>query len=149
MSCFLQSTPSKGVLHTVITWGKEQHQHSHTYDTIINTRKTRGAWVAQLVKHGTLDFHSGHNLTVVTLSPTSPGFLHAEHGACFRFSLSLSLCFSPACTLSQKTKQKQANKNPKPRESSPLWVEQLEKPTCASGLSLQGLNEASTHPIFN
>ena len=32
-------------------------------------KKKGGAWVAQLVKHLTLDFHSGHDLRVVRSSP--------------------------------------------------------------------------------
>jgi len=47
-----------------------------------------GAWVAQLVKHPTLDFSSGQDLRVMRLQ--------AWLGVCLRFSLSLSFCPSPA-----------------------------------------------------
>ena len=47
-----------------------------------------GARVAQSVKRATLDFSSGHNLTVMRLSPISgPALVEA----CFRFSLSTPL----------------------------------------------------------
>ena len=60
-----------------------------------------GAWVAQLAKHLTLDFGSGHDLTAhefrlhVGLRADS-----SELGACFGFCVFLSLCPSPAHTLS-------------------------------------------------
>ena len=45
---------------------------------------SRGAWVAQSVKHLTLDFGLGHDLRVV-------GSSHPERGASLRFSLPLPL----------------------------------------------------------
>ena len=39
---------------------------------------SRGAWVAQLVKRPTLDFGSGHDLTVVQWSPMSGSVLNVE-----------------------------------------------------------------------
>ena len=38
----------------------------------------KGAWVAQLVKHPTLDFNSGHDLRVLGLSPVSGSRLSME-----------------------------------------------------------------------
>ena len=61
-----------------------------------------GSWVAQLVKHQSLDFGSGHDLTYGgELEPDME--LCAEHGVCLRFSA--SPCPSAphpahACTLS-------------------------------------------------
>ena len=46
----------------------------------------REAWVAQLVKHPTLDFGSGHDLRVCEME-SHTGFC-AERGACLRFSVS-------------------------------------------------------------
>ena len=37
-----------------------------------------GCWMAQLVKHSTLDFSSGHDLRVMGLSPTSDFALGME-----------------------------------------------------------------------
>ena len=50
-----------------------------------------GAWVAQLIKHPTLDFCSGHDLTVCEIEPCVGLCLHWQHGACLGFSLPLSL----------------------------------------------------------
>ena len=47
----------------------------------------RGAWVAELVKHLTLGFSSGHDLEVVRSSPTSGSALRGE--VRLRFSLSV------------------------------------------------------------
>ena len=49
-----------------------------------------GVWVAQSVKHLTLDFSSGCDLTVCGVKPHIG--LHAGHRACFL----LSLCPSPS-----------------------------------------------------
>ena len=38
----------------------------------------KGAWVAQLVKHLTLDFDSGHDLMIMRLSPMSDSALGVE-----------------------------------------------------------------------
>ena len=45
----------------------------------------RGTWVAQLVKHVTLDFGSGHDLMVCGIEPSL--WLCSECGACLGFSL--------------------------------------------------------------
>ena len=58
-----------------------------------------GTWVAQSVKHSTLDINSGHDLAVVRYSPTSGSALSVEP---VWDSLSPSLCPSPTCTLSQR-----------------------------------------------
>ena len=58
-----------------------------------------GAWMAQLVKHPTLDFGSGHDLRVCEIDPCIG--LYADSGACFGFFPSLSAtappCPSPSC----------------------------------------------------
>ena len=46
------------------------------------------SWVAQLVKHWTLDFGSGHDFRVMTSNPLMG--LQAQYGVCLIFSLSLS-----------------------------------------------------------
>ena len=51
--------------------------------------------MAQLVEHLTLDFGSGHDLTVHGFEPWVPA-LHWQHEACLGFSL----CSSPALSLS-------------------------------------------------
>jgi len=56
-----------------------------------------GAWVAESIKHMTLDFGSGCDLTSGS----------AQRRVCFGLSLPLSLCPSPpnpACALSQRNK---------------------------------------------
>ena len=55
--------------------------------------KTQGAWVAQSVKQPTLDFSSGHDLTVVRLSPVS-GILSLPLPQACRHACSLSLSLS-------------------------------------------------------
>ena len=61
----------------------------------------RGAWVAQMVKHGTLDFSSGHDLTVRGFEPCvglcADG---SEPGACFGICVSLSLPLPHSCSVS-------------------------------------------------
>ena len=59
----------------------------------------RGAWVAQSVKRLTLDFGSGHDLTVRGFKPCM-GLCADSAEACLGFSLSLSLCSSPTHSLS-------------------------------------------------
>ena len=51
-----------------------------------------GTWVAQLLKHLTLDFISGHDLTVVRWNPVSGSVLGMEPAWD-------ALCPSPACIL--------------------------------------------------
>ena len=55
-----------------------------------------GAWVAQSVKCPTLDFGSGHDLTVMGSSPMSGSVLAVP--AWDFLSLALSFCPSPTCT---------------------------------------------------
>ena len=57
-----------------------------------------GAWVVQSVERPTLDLGSGHDLTVHEIEP--------QVGAYLRFSLSLSLCPSPAHAFSLSQKKK-------------------------------------------
>nr|XP_060511482.1 uncharacterized protein LOC132692753 [Panthera onca] len=72
----------------------------------------RGAWVAQLVKHPTLDFGSGHDLAVREFEPRV-GLCadSSESEACFRFCVSLSLCSPPAHTLSLSLSLSKINKH--------------------------------------
>ena len=66
-----------------------------------------GTWVAQSVKSLTLDFSSGHDLTVHGIEPhMGPG-----NPAWDSLSPSLSLCNAPACTHAFSLKiNKQINK---------------------------------------
>ena len=52
---------------------------------------TRGAWVAQSVKRLTLDFRSGHDLTVCEFKPQIGLCAHSIEPACDSLSPSLSL----------------------------------------------------------
>ena len=73
---------------------------SHTLGSL-----DRGGWVAQLVKH--LIFGSGHDLAVHKFEPCF--WLCAdssEPGAFFGFCVQVSICPSPACTLSLSFKNK-------------------------------------------
>ena len=70
---------------------------SHIFFLFKTETKIRGIWVAQSVKHLTLDFSSGHGLAVMTLSPMSGSWLSIEP-ACD--SLLLSLCTHPQFSLS-------------------------------------------------
>ena len=56
-----QSTVRVGILEGVSWKGRSGRK--------IRKNIGKGAWVAQSVKHPTLDFSSGHDLTVVRLSP--------------------------------------------------------------------------------
>ena len=60
-------------------------------------RPPRGTWVAQSVKRPTLDFGSGHDLTVCEFKPRIGLCTHSEEPALD--PLSPSLCPSPACIL--------------------------------------------------
>ena len=60
----------------------------------------RGAWVAQSVKHPTLDFGSGHDLLVREFKPLDGLCTDSVKPAWNSLSLSLSLCPSPALSLS-------------------------------------------------
>ena len=67
----------------------------------IKNRMNRGTWVAQSVKRPTPDLSSGHDLTVREFEPCIRLCADSsESGACFGFCVSLSLCPSPAHTLS-------------------------------------------------
>ena len=63
-----------------------------------------GTWVAQSVKCVTLDFGSGHDLTVSEFEPRFG--LHTDSGEHAWDSLSLFLCPSPACALSLSLSKK-------------------------------------------
>ena len=56
----------------------------------------RGACVAQSLKHPTLDFGSGHDLTVPGIEPHVG--LCTNHRVCLGFSLLLSLPLLCSCT---------------------------------------------------
>ena len=60
----------------------------------------RATWVAQSVKCLTLDFGSGHDLTVCGIEPHVR--LHTQHEPCLRFSLSSLSAPPPAHALSLK-----------------------------------------------
>ena len=61
-------------------------------------------WVAQLVKHLSLDFGSGHDPVVCEMEPHNRLCADSVDGAYLGFSLPLTLCPSPthahACALS-------------------------------------------------
>ena len=63
-------------------------------------RMVWGAWVAQSAECPTLDFSSGHDLTIRGFEPRV-GLCadSSELGACFGFCVSPSLCFCPAYTV--------------------------------------------------
>ena len=63
---------------------------------VLDRRQWRGAWVAQLVKYPTVDFVSGHDLTVRGFEAR----IGEMRGTCLGFSLSLSFCLSPILVLS-------------------------------------------------
>ena len=63
-----------------------------------------GTWVAQSAEHPTLDFGSGHDLTVCEFEPHIR--LCAEYRACLKLSLSFPLPLSSALSLSTKKKKK-------------------------------------------
>ena len=68
-----------------------------------NVNSSGGASVAHLVKHPTLDFCSGHDLTVGGFKPHI-GLCadSSEPGTCFGFCLSLPLSLPLSLSLSQK-----------------------------------------------
>ena len=72
---------------------------------LIPKGQRRGAWIAQSVEHPTLDFGSGHDLSVVGSSPKWGFVLRVEPAW---DSLSLSFCSSPLfmLVLSQIKKKK-------------------------------------------
>ena len=48
------------------------------FKQFLKTHPSRGTWVAQSVKHPALDFGSGHDLSMVRLSPVSVSRLGME-----------------------------------------------------------------------
>ena len=61
-----------------------------------------GAWVTQSVERLTLDFDSGHDLTVHGIEPRFA--LHAEHGTCLKDSRFPSAPPPCSCSVSLKNK---------------------------------------------
>ena len=83
----------------------EQLIRLNDYDFLhLENKRTRGAWVAQSVKHLT---SSGHDLMVHQFEPCV-GLCadSSEPGPCFGFCVSLSLCPSPARALTLSLKDK-------------------------------------------
>ena len=67
--------------------------------------------MAQLVKHPTLGFGSGHDLTVVVLSPVVSSVLNIEPAwDSLSYSLSLSLSLVHALSLTKEQKKKKRKK---------------------------------------
>ena len=83
---------------------KHEHRHMHLFANILFGKHTHlknafhgGAWLAQSVKHPTLDVGSGHDLRVMGPSPCEG--LHARwRGNRLEDSLSFSLCPSVPLT---------------------------------------------------
>ena len=69
----------------------------------LNTPKSGSTWAVQSVKRLTLGFGSGHDLMGSWVRALHLA-LHRQGGACLGFSLSLSLCPSPACAVSVSLK---------------------------------------------
>ena len=76
------------------------------------TKNYRGAWVAQSVKHPTLDFGSSHNLLVREIKPCVGLCTDSTEPAWDSVSLSAPplLVLSLSLSLSQKQTNKQTNK---------------------------------------
>ena len=87
-----------------------RYMHSNEYYSIIynsqdmettkvyqRQKNVKGTWVAQSVKHPTLDFSSGHDLTAHENEPHSHWAPHWQGGAPLRFPL----CLFPAWALSK------------------------------------------------
>ena len=72
-------------------------------EKIFKNTQTKGTWMAQSIKHPTLDFHSGHDLMVCKFKPCIG--LRADGAEPTLDSLSPSLCPLPTCTLSQNIKK--------------------------------------------
>ena len=66
------------------------------------TLQTHSAWVAQSIKHTTLDFGSGHDLMILRSSPTSGSLLTAWRLLGILI-LPLSLPLPCSCSFSPKT----------------------------------------------
>ena len=70
--------------------------HRDKYSAVVHSKyQFKGAWVAQLVKHLTLDFGSGHDLAVSEFKPFIGLCTDSTQPACN----SLSLCPSPTGSL--------------------------------------------------
>ena len=83
--------------------------------TKCKSSKAQGAWVVQLVEHLTLDFGSGHDLTVCELEPHIGLQADSAESAWDSLSLSLSLLLSCSRVLSLSL-QKINLKKKKPRK---------------------------------
>ena len=72
--------------------GVQEVQRLHPNNTFLTLdfQTSRGAWVAQLVKHLTLDFRSGHDLTVSEINPYIWLFADSKETAWDSLSTSLS-----------------------------------------------------------
>lgn len=79
-------TPSVSLLETLLWTGC-----AWLVLPLVTKQKRRSAWVSQSVKCLPLDFSSGHELKVMSSGPASTG-----GGACWRCSLSASLCPFPS-----------------------------------------------------
>ena len=66
-------------------------QHPHRLGALLEMQDLRGAWVAQSVKHQTLEFGSGHDLMVHGLEAHIPLCTDSEEPAWDSLFLSLSL----------------------------------------------------------
>ena len=71
-----------------------------SYPHFFHSLADRGAWVAQSVKHLTLDFSSGHDLTVCEIEPRALGSTLSAQSLPGVLSLPLSLPFHCSCMLS-------------------------------------------------
>ena len=100
-----QSPTWGSISWTMRSWPEPKSRVRHftgaPWEIYFNCSK-RGACIAQLVKHLTLGFGSGRDLTVHEFELG----LHANSAVCLVFSLSLSLCPSPTHALSLSPRQK-------------------------------------------
>ena len=69
------------------------------YRDYLKIKSFRDTWVAQLVKHLTLGFGSGHDLMVCELKPHVTLWVDSKEPDWDSFSHFLSLCPSPTHTL--------------------------------------------------
>ena len=96
-SCLLAPTS----FHLFYSWNNSSSNGVITEGSTKNYALQWGNWVAQSVKHPTLDICSGHDLTVVRSSPTSGSVLRR---VCLGSSLSLSLSLPFPCSQSLSLK---------------------------------------------
>ena len=87
---------NEDMIKTLPTKQKLRKAH-HTRPTLQEI--LRGAWMAQLVKHLTLDFGSGHDLTVHEFESGIGLCADRAEPAWDSLSLPLTLCSSPTCSL--------------------------------------------------